>query len=51
MTEKRDLAHNPDVVAFFASFDTGSYLTILVFLAASNIVSRQGFGYVFEVES
>ena len=34
-----DLAHNPDVVAFFASFDTGSYLTILVFLAAGTLIT------------
>ena len=34
-----DLAHNPDVVNFFASFDTGSYLTILSFLAAGTIIT------------
>ncbi len=34
-----DLAHNPDVVNFFASFDTGSYLTILVFLAAGTVIT------------
>ena len=34
-----DLAHNPDVVAFFASFDTGSYLTIIVFLAAGTLIT------------
>lgn len=34
-----DLAHNPDVVAFFASFDTGSYLTIVVFLAAGTLIT------------
>ena len=34
-----DLAHNADVVSFFASFDTGSYLTILVFLAAGTIIT------------
>ena len=34
-----DLAHNPDVVNFFASFDTGSYLTILAFLAAGTIIT------------
>ena len=33
-----DLAHNADVVSFFASFDTGSYLTILAFLAAGTII-------------
>ena len=34
-----DLAHNPDVVHFFASFDTGSYLTIFAFLAAGTIIT------------
>ncbi|MBR2775638.1 MAG: Na/Pi symporter [Prevotella sp.] len=34
-----DLAHNPDVVSFFASFDTGSYLTIFAFLAAGTIIT------------
>ena len=34
-----DLAHNADVVAFFSSFDTGSYITILVFLAAGTIIT------------
>ena len=34
-----DLAHNPDVVSFFASFDTGSYLTIVVFLAAGTLIT------------
>jgi len=34
-----DLAHNADVVAFFASFDTSSYLTILIFLAAGTIIT------------
>lgn len=34
-----DLAHNPDVVNFFASFDTGSYLTIFVFLAAGTVIT------------
>ena len=34
-----DLAHNAGVVSFFASFDTGSYLTILVFLAAGTIIT------------
>ena len=34
-----DLAHNPDVVAFFASFDTGSYLTIIVFLAVGTLIT------------
>ena len=34
-----DLAHNPDVIEFFASFDTGSYLTILAFLAAGTVIT------------
>ena len=34
-----DLAHNPDVVNFFASFDTGSYLTILAFLTAGTLIT------------
>ena len=34
-----DLAHNVDVVSFFASFDTGSYLTILAFLAAGTVIT------------
>jgi phosphate:Na+ symporter len=34
-----DLAHNADVVNFFASFDTNSYLTILIFLAAGTIIT------------
>ena len=34
-----DLANNADVVNFFASFDTGSYLTILAFLAAGTIIT------------
>ena len=34
-----DLAHNADVVSFFASFDTGSYFTILAFLAAGTIIT------------
>lgn len=34
-----DLAHNADVVAFFSSFDTGSYITILAFLAAGTIIT------------
>ena len=34
-----DLAHNADVVNFFASFDTSSYLTIFVFLAAGTIIT------------
>ena len=34
-----DLAHNADVVNFFASFDTGSYATILAFLAAGTVIT------------
>ena len=34
-----DLAHNPDVVNFFASFDTNSYLTILAFLAVGTVIT------------
>ncbi len=34
-----DLAHNADVVSFFASFDTSSYLTILAFLAAGTLIT------------
>ena len=34
-----DLEHNPDVVAFFSSFDTGSYLTILIFLAVGTLIT------------
>ena len=34
-----DLAHNADVVNFFASFDTNSYLTILIFLAAGTLIT------------
>ena len=34
-----DLAHNPDVVNFFASFDTDSYLTILSFLGAGTLIT------------
>ena len=34
-----DLAHNADVVSFFASFDTGSHLSILAFLAAGTIIT------------
>ena len=34
-----DLAHNPDGVNFFASFDTGSYLTIFAFLAAGTLIT------------
>ena len=34
-----DLQHNADVVAFFASFDTSSYITILAFLAAGTLIT------------
>ena len=34
-----DLAHNADVVSFFASFDTGSYFTTLSFLAAGTVIT------------
>ena len=34
-----DLAHNPDVVAFFSSFDTSSHLTILIFLAIGTLIT------------
>lgn len=34
-----DLEHNPAVVDFFASFDTGSYLTIIAFLLIGTIIT------------
>lgn len=34
-----DLEHNESVVAFFASFDTDSYLTILAFLAIGTLIT------------
>ena len=34
-----DLAHNAELVSFFASFDTGSHLSILAFLAAGTIIT------------
>lgn len=34
-----DLAHNADVVNFFASFDTDSYKTILVFLLVGTVIT------------
>ena len=34
-----DLEHNEEVVNFFASFDTGSYWTILIFLAIGTVVT------------
>ena len=37
--KEMDLEHNEAVVAFFAAFDTGSYLTILSFLAIGTIIT------------
>ena len=37
--KEMDLEHNEDVVSFFASFDTGSYLTILAFLAIGTVIT------------
>ena len=37
--KEMDLEHNEAVVAFFASFDTGSYLTILAFLAIGTLIT------------
>ena len=34
-----DLEHNEEVVNFFASFDTGSYWTILIFLAIGTVIT------------
>ena len=34
-----DLEHNEAVVRFFASFDTGSYWTILAFLAIGTVIT------------
>ena len=34
-----DLEHNPDVVNFFASFDTSSHLTIIVFLLIGTLIT------------
>ena len=34
-----DLEHNADVVGFFASFNTDSYLTILAFLAVGTVIT------------
>ena len=34
-----DLEHNPDVINFFASFDTGSHLTIIIFLLIGTIIT------------
>ncbi len=38
-SKEMDLEHNADVVAFFASFDTGSYWTILTFLAIGTLIT------------
>lgn len=37
--KEMDLEHNEAVVAFFSSFDTGSYLTILAFLAIGTLIT------------
>ncbi len=37
--KEMDLEHNASVVNFFSSFDTGSYLTILAFLAIGTIIT------------
>ena len=37
--KEMDLEHNETVVSFFASFDTGSYWTILSFLAIGTIIT------------
>ncbi len=37
--KEMDLEHNEAVVAFFASFDTSSYLTILAFLAIGTVIT------------
>ena len=34
-----DLAHNSDVINFFSSFDTGSHLTIIIFLLIGTIIT------------
>ena len=34
-----DLAHKPDVINFFSSFDTGSHLTIIIFLLIGTIIT------------
>ena len=34
-----DLAHNEEVVSFFASFDTSSYLTIIIFLVVGTLIT------------
>ena len=37
--KEMDLEHNEDVVAFFASFDTNSYWTILAFLGIGTLIT------------
>jgi len=37
--KEMDLEHNESVVAFFASFDTSSHLTILAFLAIGTVIT------------
>ena len=37
--KEMDLEHNEAVVKFFASFDTGSYLTIIAFLAIGTLIT------------
>ena len=37
--KEMDLEHNQQVVSFFASFDTGSYWTILAFLAIGTVIT------------
>ena len=37
--KEMDLEHNEAVVRFFASFDTGSYLTIISFLAIGTVIT------------
>ncbi len=37
--KQMDLEHNQSVVEFFASFDTGSHLTILAFLAIGTLIT------------
>lgn len=34
-----NLENNPEVIDFFSSFDTGSYLTILIFLAIGTVIT------------
>lgn len=37
--KEMDLAHNPAVVSFFSSFDSSSYLTILLFLLIGTVLT------------